>query len=609
MSETSTYPFPQRQSEIALTSSFSDIEPLMLNSTERQELVEFESRLYERIEPILEIEIEKHVIYPEAFLTEEGRRVFAAFYLDTSLDEQVEPSDDEKETKDKWNNLFDEIVETAKDGKKWQEYADERGLPRLGAIDEYLVVRLFREADLTRIPAEVRRRLNDYSLSRARTAFLQAFKEAGGDVSKIEDPRRIARLVQPEKLSQKARGLREFKRELKQTRRSLLGEESIVEGKGFILDIYQRFINTKIADLYEDARVSFEQTQGTQAEEALSHFRGFGGDWRDVNEGKLMQRIDRFLEGVGLSDYGTIISINKVVEDYYDERKKLKAEKKPDDEILDKVLGPEELVRIGNLVLRVSGIDGWKFAVAPTGKTLRVNAKDKEIKVPQNSQRSLISALAGIASELAHVWRVEEKKAAFIGKFRLFDKYGTGRQGALAEGSDRYFRSYVEERLRGGSEGALPYYYLLLKAKSEGMSFKGCFVFTFGERAWRAGKEFDEALNDQDMLDSNYSSTLRIFRRATPLNDYSGFIPDSRQLNYLEGEIVAKLLFDKGFGRLMFLSGVDLYSVRDLSRLGMLDLKSIREPDFLFIDKVFNPVIQGLRQGRRLNSILEELEA
>ena len=88
-------------------------------------------------------------------------------------------------------------------------------------------------------------------------------------------------------------------------------------------------------------------------------------------------------------------------------------------------------------------------------------------------------------------------------------------------------------------------------------------------------------------------------------------MPTSSQLDYIEQELVAEVLTSEearksGLLKLLYVAGIDLYSVQDLKRLGMLDLSRVREPEMVVARKIWPRLKKSLDDGMSLDEAIEE---
>ncbi len=628
------YPFPERASGIVEKISLPNEIPLTLE--QRQTLLGFEEGLFEEVKRLKGILVDIHTIYPKAFTRGKGARLFAAVYLDESLGERIigvarkhgVELEDRKTTEDEkreiYDAFFDDLLEISSSENKFLRYQQEgirfrRFTASLGIeddlirlkgeitdgaeLDEELIRSHFISGDLKRVPERIRKRAGNYSSDFARKEFIQKFRKAKGDITKVSNPERVSRVVDIQQFNKKIKGWRALKRRIKDTRRGLK-DSNLSQAKEAVLNLYQRFINVQIAGLHEGDRVIATRPKGT------------------INRpSRTMQRIDRFLQGVGIYQeaQGLRYRATTQILDEYAQVKITETVRVEKRSVLERsMVNADQAVRLGQLILNLAGFDNWRVIKSDTVKSFKIQEKKTKetggeervccLLVPSSLTRSVRRTIVGFASELAHISRIEAKRSAFKGNLYLFEEYTSGRGGVLAEGADKYFSNTVSRMLGGRGGGALPYYYLIIKKKAEGASFKECFLANLQVRLNREGKTWKSILPDEEGMRRVYNATLRIFRRHTPLNDTSGFVPDSRQLCYLEGELVGRKLIEAGLGKLVFLSGVDLYSLADITRLGVLNLSEIKEQDLSFIGRLGKSLTSSLSSGKSMDQALKEAE-
>jgi hypothetical protein len=164
----------------------------------------------------------------------------------------------------------------------------------------------------------------------------------------------------------------------------------------------------------------------------------------------------------------------------------------------------------------------------------------------------------------------------------------------------------------GMKREAEPYYYLALKTRMEGGDFRKCFAVVAEKYSRR---KYDLSLNNtiqdpqkfREMAEYVYSRILRVFRKDTPLSDESGYLSTSDTIDYLEQELVVDRLMAKkttdNIYKLLFVSGVDLYSIFDLVKLGLLDLEKIKEPEMATAKMVWPRIEKFLRDGNDLTDL------
>ena len=272
-------------------------------------------------------------------------------------------------------------------------------------------------------------------------------------------------------------------------------------------------------------------------------------------------------------------------------------------------LGVTQVVELGNKVLKHLGFATWEFKVSKTAKNVRVKArkegesKKDEVVIPEDYSKGRKGVLRTIASGLGHVYRIEAKKNVLGSNLKILSRYHTSGVEVLGEGTDKYFAS--QALLAFGEEGgdeALPYAYAALKRKEKGGSFRDSFLESLEVRAGRLGKSLKQYLEEKSSegLLERVGDVLRNWRRHTPLEENSPYLPTTEQLRYIEGELVtSKLLESEELWPLAFVSGLDLYTVCGLKQLGELDFSGVKKPDFSFVDSVVIPYFQEAEEGNK----------
>jgi len=664
------YPYPQRPSELIQHPDFlQEILPIQLTKKERSQLRVFEKPFFTEIKRLKEIPVKDHVIYPEAFTTDAGSRLFSAVYFDEDLKKRIErlakengiDMEDLKEERLVYEAYFDDLLKAVSDEGSFMEYCEEGvvfpklqkalssetplrvkgNIPRVsdedneGAFDVDFIEKVFFETDLEKIPKRVRERMNRYSSDWEKNKFKDEFVRAGGDVSKVENPQRIARVVNVDDLTEKLQGYRDLKSNLKRMRQQLGEPDSFAEAKQIVLDIYQRYTNVLIAGQYANGRILTAQPKRSRKEEkALSILRvEMKGDrFAPEKASRTLERIDHFLRGTGLKigENGFFETIPQNLEEYtktrtselspketeeYERYNNYKVSAEQAKILCDATLAQYDLIK---------GDKKWSAVVLERKRTLITIFKEKgkkvrEIRIPRSFDRGLIKTLTTLSHEVeGHVLRYVNQELGLGSDLSLLDELATGRSAILAEALSMKVEDETRNAVVGFKRKAKPYYYEVLREKSKGGSFKECFRVSLEARARRERNMIlEELLANEKIFNKTfrkaYSSTLRVFRKHTPLNDRSGFLPTSSQLKYIEQELVAEVLMSEeakksGLSKLLYIAGIDLYSVQDLKRLGMLDLRKVREPEMVVVRKIWPRLKKSLDEGMSLDGTIEELK-
>jgi hypothetical protein len=589
-----TYPYPLRPSELVNRSDLlTDIEPLSLTKKERERILEFEKPLFTRLKEIKEISVSRHVVYPEAFTTEKGKKLFAAVYLNPDLEAQIKTKArklgiEYKGTKNKRrvaDVFFDELIENL----------DTTGdFPRMGEAGEQDIERLLAEVDLSKIPRQIRRRMNRFSSDWAKNEFAKAFKNADGDVTKIENPLRVVQIVDPGKLEKKTKGYRELKADIKKLRRELMDEEGkVAEAERIVLNLYQRYINTLIAGQYRE-------------------------------EPRAMEKIDHFLKGTGIrvGENGLFETIPEKLQEYAESRILEPAPEETEEfrKYNKYKVNARQAKTLCELALEKYGLTkgdkAWSVVILERKGTMAVVFKEKgekvrEVRIPRSFDRGLIETLSSLAEEVAHVLRYANKESALTESLKIIEELSTGRSAILSEAADMKLKEDTMQEMMGMRSLAKPYYYVALLEKKNSGSFKECLRVSLEARAKReyglSLKDFIQHKDFDEVFEKAYSSALRIFRKHTPLDDTSGYLPTSGQLKYIQQELIVDVLEKRGLGKLLFVAGIDLYSLQDLRRLGMLDLTKVKEPRMVIAREIWPKIKKALDSGKNLDEAINQI--
>ena len=96
-------------------------------------------------------------------------------------------------------------------------------------------------------------------------------------------------------------------------------------------------------------------------------------------------------------------------------------------------------------------------------------------------------------------------------------------------------------------------------------------------------------------------------KEAPPLDDNSGYVPDTRQLKYLEGYLVVEALENTDLFNLAFVKGLDLNSIPEMLYLGMVYVNSIRGYDFPVSRQIWPRLRDSLKISGDLDGAVRSL--
>lgn len=606
------YPWPERPS--SHLGKLNLPEEIPLSPEQNASVRDFEADLYERMEGTIDFgtKIDQHTLYLDAFESDRGRRILAFVYGEVSFWEKTEAElegSSRSEKQEYYRKLMEDLTDAASDPDSFEQHIQSRRDIELSILPSKDLEQLVVDCDLASVPEEVRKLMNQYSSVVSRNNLIRQirdeFQHGDGDVSNILNPNRISIVVNPEELADHLEQLREFKgqlRDLQSKTRGLELTEEELEARITIISLYRRYINYQIQKNYPFGRLIGRLRSRNDDEERVLSLLSPGlrqdGSRRfdQQTASKTIQRIDRMLYGVGLrvDDNGSIRYSAFTDEIDNAGKEKLQQLQTNSNEVEedDRKFGAEYVVQLGNDILESLGFETWEFVVDMTAKGVKVRAKrtgegkKDNVVIPESYSRGSKAVVRTVASELGHLWRIEVKREVFGDGLKILSRLYTGQVGILGEGLDKYFANKLTGEVFGDSkkDEAMPYAYGVLTKKSlEGLSFKEAVVHAIELRAQRAGMtlaQYLEKKSDRE-LEKAVKGTTRYWRRFTPFDETSSYLTDTSQLSYIEGELITSILLEsEDLWPLAFVSGIDLYTACQLSRLGELDLSQIKRPDF-----------------------------
>lgn len=456
---TGTPLYPLRNAEFlveyeeALTNLFTEVEPLTLSPEARERVFGFseteegkgyEQKWHERLREAQAISAGRHSLFVDYLVTAEGW--------------------------DAAQNVYGKVDPRIKGHSRPDSSEEAR--------------RFFYEIEnLGDLELKERRDFYEESKEWARGRFLAQVVSGGGTVGELEDPCRMTRVFEPEKLATRARRFRELKTDLRKEEERLSGETGEeAEAKRIVCRLYRQYVNVQLAGLYKEAAVVAQQG-GVMEEtrrEVLEAVRGRGLSEEAKRDGlspeyasRVLARINRFLEGTGAEvEGGYFRAIPRRLEAMIEERRQGFMTASPEYNLFNQYRPTtEQLELLTTLVLDRSGFTGWEVEVVPRRVNFSVAYRDasgqivRKVYVPGNYSKGLARTMEILAHEVeAHVGRHVGREALAL---RLTQEYSTGRSGGISEAGG----VLAEEMVRGefGAERAfLGVYYAGLRAKEAG---------------------------------------------------------------------------------------------------------------------------------------------
>jgi len=591
MSEVDIHFYPSRITEFLEKANFfraiKEVNPLNLNSEQKEELFgkrRYEAGLAERFGAILERKVPFHSLFAGWLTTDEGWEKAKEVYSQTNP----------------------QLIEIAK-----PESAEE-------AAEIFFGLK-----GLVGVGKEVREKIYGLSLRWARERFLKQFLKAKGNLEEVENPLRIARVLDPQALKEKIEALRQFKREIKEEERRIKDEKGdFAEAKRIILSLYRRRVNMELAELYSLGIIVARQPN-ILPEEKQEILRLLRGCLSEVAP-RTLQRMDRFLRGVGAQvrsdEEGVVGEAVKTIPgdfaQYIEEkaRQPIPEESEEYKKYKKYIVGAEQAEKICRGVLSLCGFENWRTRIKINITGFKVNYSEGaiEVRIPQDLNMELPRLMAILAHEIeGHAWRSRNRQKVGLCLVRDF---GSPRGESLSEAAGVWAeRETLREAFGMGEVFEKRAYYWILREKERGGSFKDCFRAALLAKVGGNEEKLERLLENEERFYKEgraaFRETLRLFEAGKiPLSDKSGFLGDSAELSYLEQEMVTEELERLGLRRLIFVGGIDIYSAVDLLRLGALRIEEIEEPQFVVARQIWPKIKEVLDRGGSLEEAVGELE-
>ncbi|OGD72573.1 hypothetical protein A3K29_00270 [Candidatus Collierbacteria bacterium RIFOXYB2_FULL_46_14] len=643
------FPYPLRASSfVEQEGAFEPQEPLVLGEKEKKELLDFEEKLFEKLQRIKKIKINTHDVYPAALRSGVGKAMVELMYKqgtelhawmneifesvgipsekkDDEEDEDSEDTDkgseDDGEIKAKRKKLkremreatFQDIFESGqlKSGaeinfnKLSKIVSEERGeeveIKRTfeyddGEIEEEEVREAFEKFDPKSIHLSWRLRIHWFTDEWAREKTSKDFRDNNGDLGRIENLNKLCKLTHPERNLERLDGLRLMKREIQNmTREYEQGSDDLELAKVFILDIYRKYINKQLAD-------------------DMLLWIGSGKDGKeifDINPAR-MERYDRFLHGVGeeFDKRGNRVAlterINEIVRDI-----DASSQTEP---TLEVDMTSDDEIRIAQWILKEYGFidcDVLKRKSAQSKMGMAYTKKRAILYIPKSSKKDLVAYLTGVAHEIeGHLLSHRNWDAVDL-PLTIMKRYPAGgRDEVLEEAGAKYVEDVTMKRITGNDNYPENIYLQGIELRKKGGTFRDCLDLFFNIRAKRLGKSKQDVFRDGDIygqvFEYAYDRAMRLLREHTSLDDKSGRVTTTDQLKYLEQKKVAESLVSQGMEEVLFVNGFDVYSVKQLLELGIIDKTKVRRPKMVVANKIWPILRDGLARGLTVKQILDE---
>ncbi len=539
---------------------------LDLTEMERAEMLDWENELGEELEKIYKKKTAKRVFYLNYFLTEEGKRDFREV-LDLSF---------EGETLSECRQFIFENRET------------------------------IRKEKLSKLSGLSRRSLN-YSNDELSKKLQQEIDSEGHiNISDIEPPQSVSLLISTEKILQKNRELREFKQRLKAEWEDMKNGErgNLFEAKKIILGLYLRKVNELIARQFqhadsistmakhcdlttEEKDILLETFKFSDSSRGHSRYDKFiyGADteynssgWREQISGKLKKTVKKIESLFNANEF---------------KKYELLKEKGLDLKAILKEDIPEEVFSAWvKEVLGAYGVgDEWKFITKPEIKSMATKTGPKEIH-SGNTDKSIYKVITVLLGHEIEGHVLQNLNSEQI-NLRLFQKMKGDRYSIFSEMGPMYVQNLISKEAFGFEAVPRPYYIQAMIKKLEGGNYLDCvkvyyesskkLILEKKEQGLISDEEMDKELKNR--LKVAVKSVRRLFMPGVDLAKTGKQLLRSRDTVYLEQKLIAEELAKRGLEKYIFLTGVNLVTLIDLIKIGVVDKDKIQTPKLYSLKK------------------------
>lgn len=429
--------------------------------------------------------------------------------------------------------------------------------------------------------------------------------------------------------------MRRLKSQIRQERKKLVGEgekDNLSEAKLFVLDLTRQSLNLSLSNLHQEATIlardrSLDKTRAAEILDIVR--RGENAEKQgqqddqtrklDFYQGRSLynlQRIDRFINGAGLTiGPGGEIEVVSIPPELELELRELITKSSsvtPEYEKYVKVkVAPEQIKKLTGIAIKLMGLTGWKARVIKNRKFFSTSSDLKGgqwINLPDTNQ-NILDALRLIRHETVHAWRVEMRSNFKFGIQSLL----VGRDEDLSEFAALWMEDEEFEAMCNMRKGLRDGVYLasLVARRSKG-SFKNCFKAVLTAQAGGTEQNLQTLIDGSDSYLSQvrkaFRSTLRAFHAGeVPLSDTSGYLGNSEELGYHLYPILFKRLQRLDLMKIIFVSGLDMLNLNQLTRLGAIDLSKVKLPPKIMSENIWPELKRRIDAGEDPDKVINQL--
>jgi hypothetical protein len=445
----------------------------------------------------------------------------------------------------------------------------------------------------------------------------------------VENPMLVTVIKNPEDLVSKMGIYVDFKKYIHAIKKEYVNRtDNTAQALSVVAEIHRRRVNQLIAETYSSVSTLIHQARTSGKEVDLTAVEQLEviigpilmkalGD-TDKSE-RIFERYDKFINGVGDKEegvYGVLspealqlantvpIAENNSITEF--EFKGIAPEVINTTRITadiyikwaEKALGvlgelSEEDSSTWNKDRKGPAADGKiQVVIDTTRKALAYNDVQRVLLVPASFDRGIAQIEGGglptLDHEIAHVIQNENKRKLGLA---ITDQVRMDRSSIYSEAGALAWETETQERLFGNKREISPHYLRAIQARIKGGTLRDCSKAFFDSYVSK-----NPTVDKLQAMDTAVDRAMRLFRNNGRYNNHSRHLTNSQPLVYLEQELVAKKLLEKGRSELLMIGGINLEMLAELHRVGLLDLSNItlptQKPSDIVLDDVYHLLSQ-----------------
>ncbi|MBN1915431.1 hypothetical protein JW796_00340 [Candidatus Dojkabacteria bacterium] len=213
----------------------------------------------------------------------------------------------------------------------------------------------------------------------------------------------------------------------------------------------------------------------------------------------------------------------------------------------------------------------WQVIISPRVTIISVNSRKGTIFIPSGEIRKLGStAPSGVIAisdhETMHILQHENK--ARIG-LAITENIGTDRSSVNAEAGAIAWEREAKKRYLGQEAKVSKGLFRAVQERTKGRSFKACAKAFYDNYMEGIASPSEE--KKMEGVKEAVKHTRRIFTGAGIFGNWSSYTTNSKPLAYIEQNLVAEELSNRGMSDLLAIGGVSLQTLAELNKVGLFD--------------------------------------